>query len=124
MKALIPLVVLIGISITAHAVCPGFNSAIGNVIRLAEGVNRWNVYNSSCFVVDGLTTTMNPCTQGIFGCSPAPIFFDQYTNAAAGLKYACQRDPNSDLCGNDNISVCVSATIAANPAMIILMVGL
>ncbi|KAJ7362363.1 hypothetical protein DFH08DRAFT_682841 [Mycena albidolilacea] len=87
MKAPIPLAVLIGLSITAHAICPGFNFAIGDTNPLAEGVSRWNVYNGSCIVVDGLTTTKNPCTQGIFGCSPAPVTFDEYTNAATGLKY-------------------------------------
>jgi hypothetical protein len=40
MKAPIPLAVLIGLSITAHAICPGFKFAIGNIITLAEGVNR------------------------------------------------------------------------------------
>ncbi|KAJ7933349.1 hypothetical protein B0H13DRAFT_2507001, partial [Mycena leptocephala] len=107
MKAPIPLAVLLGLSITAHAICPGFNFAIGNVISLGEDVNRWNVYDSSCIVVDGLTTTKNPCTQGIFGCSPAPIFFDHYTSSVTGLNYTCLRDPNSEVCGNDVISVCV-----------------
>jgi hypothetical protein len=40
MKAPIPLAVLIGLSITAHAICPGFNFAIGDTIPLAEGVSR------------------------------------------------------------------------------------
>ncbi|KAJ7458266.1 hypothetical protein B0H11DRAFT_1817864, partial [Mycena galericulata] len=105
MKAPIPLAI-IGFSITARAICPGFNFAIGNLIPLPEGVDRWNVYNGSCIVVDGLTTTNNPCDQGIFGCSPAPIIFDHYTNTATGLEYTCGRDPNSDVCGNDIISVC------------------
>ncbi|KAJ7510746.1 hypothetical protein B0H11DRAFT_1789828, partial [Mycena galericulata] len=106
MKAPIPLPILIGFSITARAICPGFNFAIGNLIPLPEGVDRWNVYNGSCIVVDGLTTANNPCNQGIFGCSPAPIIFDHYTNTATGLEYTCGRDPNSDVCGNDIISVC------------------
>jgi hypothetical protein len=40
MKAPIPLAVLLGLSITAHAICPGFNFAIGNVISLGEDVSR------------------------------------------------------------------------------------
>ncbi|KAF8217358.1 hypothetical protein K438DRAFT_1798724 [Mycena galopus ATCC 62051] len=121
MKAPIPLAVLVGLSITAHAICPGFDFAIGNVIPLSEHVNRWNVYDDSCSVIDGLSlnSTGNPCNQRIFGCSPAPILFDQYTNTATGSTYACQRDPNSDVCGSDNISVCVSAILAAIPAIII-----
>jgi hypothetical protein len=39
MKAPIPLAVLIGLSITTHAICPGFNFAIGDTIPLAEGVS-------------------------------------------------------------------------------------
>ncbi|KAJ7766073.1 hypothetical protein B0H16DRAFT_1309633 [Mycena metata] len=109
MKTPIPLAVLLGLSITAYGICPGFNFAIGNIISLGEGVSQWNVYNSSCFVIDGLTTTKNPCTQGIFGCSPTPIFFDHYTSSITGLNYTCLRDPNSEVCGNDVISVCVRA---------------
>ncbi|KAF8193829.1 hypothetical protein K438DRAFT_1828118 [Mycena galopus ATCC 62051] len=121
MKAPIPLAVLIGLSITAHAICPGFDFAIGDVIPLSGGISHWNVYDNNCSVVDGLTvnSTGNACTQGIFGCSPAPIFFDRYTNTAAGSTYACQRDPNSDVCGSNNISVCVSAILAAIPAIMI-----
>jgi hypothetical protein len=93
------------------AICPGFNYAIGNAIP--EGkigsspVTRWNVYDDSCNVVDGLTTTGNPCTAGIFSCSPPPIIFTGYTNSFTHLRYACRRDPNSGKCGNDVISVCV-----------------
>ena len=92
------------------AICPGFNFAIGNVIpqgKLGDAeVNRCmylsaqnyeprfkriqfslvgNVYNDDCAVVDGLTTTGNPCTQGIFGCTPPPILFDTYTSTFTGL---------------------------------------
>ena len=46
-----------------------------------------NVYDNGCNVVDGLTTNQNPCTQGIFGCSPAPIIFNRYTNTFTGTPY-------------------------------------
>ena len=90
------------------AICPGFNYAIGNVIPLGDGINRCkrhlnfdvlyhprvphdvlcagNVYDDSCDIVDGLTTNENPCDQGIFGCSPPPILFDEYTNSFTGLR--------------------------------------
>ncbi|KAG2002005.1 hypothetical protein CC2G_004856 [Coprinopsis cinerea AmutBmut pab1-1] len=66
------LAVLLPMVASAIAICPGFNFGIGNVIRLDSGMNRWNVYNSDCVVVDGLTTTQNPCNSGTFGCTPAP----------------------------------------------------
>ncbi|KAJ7430229.1 hypothetical protein B0H11DRAFT_1670853, partial [Mycena galericulata] len=102
----IPLAALLGFCITAHAVCPGALFAIGSPISLNASNMRWNVYDPSCNVVDGLTTTGNPCDQVIFGCSPAPIFFDQYTGLT-GVTYRCRQDPNAEVCGNNTISVCV-----------------
>ncbi|KAF9557429.1 hypothetical protein CPC08DRAFT_819886, partial [Agrocybe pediades] len=90
----------------AVAVCPGFNFAIGHQQDLGQGVSRWTVYNDACQSVDGLTTNQNPCTQGIFGCSPPPIIFNRYVNSFSGLIYACRTDPNAGQCGNDAISVC------------------
>ncbi|KIL71374.1 hypothetical protein M378DRAFT_93899 [Amanita muscaria Koide BX008] len=88
------------------AICPGFNYGIGNVQSLGNGINRWTVYDDSCNAVDGLTTNQNPCTEGIFGCTPPPITFNSYTNSFSHLIYACRPDPNSGTCGNDVISVC------------------
>ncbi|KAK7690585.1 hypothetical protein QCA50_005683 [Cerrena zonata] len=90
----------------AVAICPGFNFGIGNVVPLSQGFNRWNVFDDSCNAVDGLTTNGNPCTQGIFACSPAPILFDGYTNSFTGLRYACRTDPRSGTCNGQVISVC------------------
>lgn len=135
----------------ALAICPGFNYGIGHQQDLGNGVSRCTcclsykmyllftllravyagtVYDDSCNAVDGLTTTENPCTQGIFSCSPPPIIFDGYTNTFTHLqsvvhrtshslhilnttpstRYACRTDPNSGTCGSDSISVCVSGT--------------
>ena len=92
----------------AVAICPGFNFGIGNEQSLGNGVNRCkcytlplnvnlnddglfvffltgNVYDDNCNVVDGLTTTGNPCDQGIFGCTAAPITFNRYTSTFTGL---------------------------------------
>ncbi|KAH9476008.1 hypothetical protein JR316_0011576, partial [Psilocybe cubensis] len=69
----------------AFAICAGFNFAIGNQMHLSDTISRWNVYNDDCAVVDGLTTTENPCTQGIFGCSPPPVIFNEYTSTFTGL---------------------------------------
>ncbi|EIM91766.1 uncharacterized protein STEHIDRAFT_48006 [Stereum hirsutum FP-91666 SS1] len=92
------------------AICPGFNYGIGNAIdegKLGNSeVTRWNVYDDSCNVVDGLTTTGNPCTSGTFSCTGAPITFNGYTNTFNGLHYACRPDANSGSCGSDKISVC------------------
>ncbi|KAF9256641.1 hypothetical protein L218DRAFT_881271 [Marasmius fiardii PR-910] len=88
------------------AICPGFNFGIGNLQDLGGGVNRWTVYDDNCIVVDGLVTSLNPCTQGIFGCSPPPLLFNEYTSTWTGLRYACRPDPNSGNCRGDVISVC------------------
>ncbi|KAF9487588.1 hypothetical protein BDN71DRAFT_1360905, partial [Pleurotus eryngii] len=87
---------------TTVAICPGFNFGIGNLRVLGGGVNRCapptllsmamllltflhaRGYNT-CNVVDGLTTNINPCTQGIFACSPPPVIFNGYTNTLTGL---------------------------------------
>ncbi|KAH6867445.1 hypothetical protein BKA70DRAFT_1494279 [Coprinopsis sp. MPI-PUGE-AT-0042] len=90
----------------AVAICPGFNYGIGNQQDLGNGVSRWTVYDTSCAAKDSLTTNLNPCTQGIFGCSPPPIIFNRYTNTFTGLIYNCRTDPNSGSCGSDVISVC------------------
>ncbi|KAL5440173.1 hypothetical protein PMIN06_009747 [Paraphaeosphaeria minitans] len=88
------------------AICPGFNYGIGNKQDLGNGITRWTVYDDSCKAVDGLTTTKNPCMQGIFGCTPTPIKFNSYKNTFTGLKYACRTDSCSGKCENDAISVC------------------
>ncbi|KAJ8074242.1 hypothetical protein PM082_012551 [Marasmius tenuissimus] len=90
------------------AVCPESELGIGNVIRL-EGqfeVYRWNVYDKDCKILDGLTTNNNPCTVGMFGCSPAPILFVSYINSFNGRQYKCQKAANGDACDSDIISVC------------------
>ncbi|KAF8187546.1 hypothetical protein K438DRAFT_1595001 [Mycena galopus ATCC 62051] len=106
MKITASLAIVVALGVNVRAICPGFNYAIGNVIPEGNGINRWNVYDDSCNVVDGLTTNQNPCTEGIFGCSPPPVIFDQYTSSFTGLIYACRTDPNSGVCGSDVISVC------------------
>ncbi|KAJ7639496.1 hypothetical protein FB45DRAFT_741344 [Roridomyces roridus] len=80
------------------AICPGFNFGIGNAhpSSFGNGINHWNVYNDNCDIVDGLTTNQNPCSQGIFGYSPAPIHFNEYTSTTTGLRYACRPGPNPD----------------------------
>ncbi|KAJ4300799.1 hypothetical protein N0V90_002887 [Kalmusia sp. IMI 367209] len=95
---------------SALAICPGFNYGIGGQQKLSSTVSRWNVYDDNCKVVDSLTTTKNPCTQGIFGCSPPPIKFNSYKNTFNGLKYKCRTDSRSGKCGSDAISVCTPFT--------------
>ncbi|KAF9003573.1 hypothetical protein BDQ17DRAFT_1355552 [Cyathus striatus] len=95
----------------AFAICSGFEVGIGNLVNLGSGINRCsshhflllftrnemsigNVYNSTCGVIDGLTTDLNPCTESIFGCSPT-VVFDAYTNTFSGHGYV-----------NFNVHVC------------------
>ena len=88
------------------AICPGFNFGIGNLLPLGGGFNRcrWSssifkvassisslfvvgtVYDTSCNAIDSLTTNKNPCDQGIFGCSPPPVLFNEYTSTISGLR--------------------------------------
>jgi len=88
------------------AVCANFKFAIGNVIGEGPIINRWNVYDNNCNIVDGLTTNENPCNVGIFGCSPSPIIFNQYVNTYTGSKLTCASDTASESCSGDPISVC------------------
>ncbi|VDB90157.1 unnamed protein product [Peniophora sp. CBMAI 1063] len=90
----------------ASAICPGYNYGIGNQHPLDNGLSAWTVYDDSCNPVDGLQTSGNPCTQGIFTCSGDPILFTGYHSSVTGLEYACRQDPNSGSCGSDVISVC------------------
>ncbi|GJE91237.1 hypothetical protein PsYK624_073860 [Phanerochaete sordida] len=106
MKTFFALLSLAAAASQVGAVCPGFNYAIGNEQQLGNGINRWLVYDDGCNQVDGLTTAGNPCTQGIFGCSPPPVTFNSYTSTFTGLHYSCRPDPNSGVCGSDVISVC------------------
>ncbi|KAF9521760.1 hypothetical protein CPB83DRAFT_742139, partial [Crepidotus variabilis] len=88
---------------------PNYGFGVGNVQSLGGGYNRWNVYDGNCRVVDGLTTNGNPCTQGMFGCSPPPIKFNRYTSSYNGGVYSCYPDSSAENCGNDPVSVCVSS---------------
>lgn len=72
---------------------------------------KGDVYDTNCNVVDGLTTTLNVCNDGMFSCSPAPITFTRYRNSFTGLTYACRTDSRAGSCGGNTISVCVSILI-------------
>ena len=72
------------------------------------------VFDDSCNQHDELVTSGNPCVQGIFGCSPPPILFNEYTDKSTGLQYACRPDPNSGMCGSTVISVCVSTILTCS----------
>ncbi|KAF8340448.1 uncharacterized protein EI90DRAFT_2989707 [Cantharellus anzutake] len=91
------------------AICAGTVYGIGNVIGIGVGVNRWNIYDNNCKVVDGVTTDLNPCNQpsGIFACSGSPIYYYGYVNSFTGTKYNCGRDNTTESCGSDIISVCL-----------------
>ncbi|KAG7096337.1 hypothetical protein E1B28_003781 [Marasmius oreades] len=103
---LLPVALGLVLAEQANAICPGYNYGIGNVQHLADGGDRWTIYDTNCGPVDSLVTDQNPCTQGVFECSPPPIKFVEYTNRFTGLRYACRPDSNSGSCGGDVISVC------------------
>ncbi|KAK0459270.1 uncharacterized protein EV420DRAFT_312617 [Desarmillaria tabescens] len=110
-------VVFIG---TATAICPGFNFGIADTHGGPPGSCTSNsshtysliltntdlagrVYDNSCNTI--LTVFAdNPCTQGAFGCSPAPITFNKlHLN---GVYYNCSRETNSEKCEQNDIQVC------------------
>jgi hypothetical protein len=96
----------------AVGICPGYNFGIGNrrsLVGSGAGKSRCKcytlpltvnndglfvfsssfltgyVYDAHCNKVDSLTTRGNPCTDGMFGCSPAPVIFNRYTSNENGL---------------------------------------
>ncbi|KAI6123160.1 hypothetical protein EDD16DRAFT_1704491 [Pisolithus croceorrhizus] len=88
----------------AAAICPGYNFGItqtGSNTNPDYGV--WQVFDDSCNVVYQVIAT-NPCTVGVFDCSPAPITFTGLH--LDGLDYACRSDVNSGSCNGDAIQVC------------------
>ncbi|KAK0226500.1 hypothetical protein IW262DRAFT_1457733 [Armillaria fumosa] len=85
----------------ANAICPGYNFGIADLGGGPPG--SWRVYDDSCNPVLTVITD-NPCTQGSFSCSPAPITFTGlHLN---GQNYACRGDPNSGSCDGHGIQVC------------------
>lgn len=87
------------------AICPGYNFGIADTGPSAEDpeLGTWEVFDDSCNVMKEVITS-NPCTEGTFDCSPAPITFTGlHLN---GLNYACRGDPNSGTCGGFTIQVC------------------
>ncbi|KAF2667029.1 hypothetical protein BT63DRAFT_416102 [Microthyrium microscopicum] len=93
---------------TVNAVCNGYSLAIGNRQDWA-GRGSWTVYRNDCSVVTSWVGN-NPCTDsGIFSCSPAPIHFNQFRDAAGTMHY-CVPEPAREACGNalgpDILSVC------------------
>ncbi|TFK58445.1 hypothetical protein BDN72DRAFT_806416 [Pluteus cervinus] len=103
--SLLPLLALADVALS---VCPGYNYGISNAVDV-NNVKIWSVYEDNCIVADYLTSkdgNVNPCTSGMFGCSPPPIHFNKYTNSHTGLIYDCRPDPNAGRCGNYDIAVC------------------
>ncbi|KIN97908.1 hypothetical protein M404DRAFT_31842 [Pisolithus tinctorius Marx 270] len=89
---------------SASAICPGYNLGItqtGSNTNPDYGV--WQVFDDSCNIVDQVIAT-NPCTVGVFDCSPAPITFTGLH--LDGLNYACRSDVNSGSCNGHAIQVC------------------
>lgn len=62
----------------ATAVCPGFNFAIGNMVKQepndfnlqVEALNRWNIYDVYCNLYDYFTMdqSKNVCHDSLFEC--------------------------------------------------------
>ncbi|KAI6099943.1 hypothetical protein EDD16DRAFT_1497229 [Pisolithus croceorrhizus] len=89
---------------SASAICPGYNFGItqtGTNTNPDYGV--WQVFDDSCNVVDQVIA-QNPCTVGVFDCSPSPITFTGLH--LGGLYYACRPDVNSSSCNGHAIQVC------------------
>ncbi|PBK60552.1 hypothetical protein ARMSODRAFT_965986 [Armillaria solidipes] len=86
----------------AKAICPGFNFGIAD-LGGGSSLGSWRVYDDSCNSVLTVITD-NPCTQGSFDCSPAPVTFTGLH--LDGQNYACRGDPNSGSCDGHGIQVC------------------
>ncbi|KAI5987472.1 hypothetical protein EDD15DRAFT_2580698 [Pisolithus albus] len=92
---------------SAAAICPGYNFGItqtgGNADVGVCKCQQWGVLDDSCNVVYQVIAS-NPCTAGVFDCSPAPVTFTAlHFN---GVDYACRPDANAGSCNGDDIQVC------------------
>lgn len=56
------------------------------VTHYSNSIAGYVYRTDDCHAVDILTTTGNPCTSGVFGCSPPPIYFDTYTSTDSSHK--------------------------------------
>ncbi|KDQ22123.1 hypothetical protein PLEOSDRAFT_1050560, partial [Pleurotus ostreatus PC15] len=54
-----------------------------------------DVFDCTCNVVDGLTTNLSACTQGIFACIPSPVTFNGYTSTLSGLRLVLRCDSST-----------------------------
>ncbi|KAF5378648.1 hypothetical protein D9757_009536 [Collybiopsis confluens] len=92
------------------AVCDEATFGIGNLQSLSNGTNRWPFFDHSCNTVHfvDLKLAQNPCTGGIFTCTPAPILFKSYINQTDKSKYTCEKDSTPEICNSVPISVCCS----------------
>lgn len=83
-------------------ICPGYNYGVGSaqdqeklgdskvtrcmspppLMNVNDGTcYSGNVYDDDCQVVDGLTTTTNPCDSGTFSCTGSPVTFNGYRSS-------------------------------------------
>ncbi|KAI6036597.1 hypothetical protein BKA83DRAFT_4165142 [Pisolithus microcarpus] len=104
-KTILPTVAAATIFVaSASAICPGYNFGItqtGSNTNPDYGV--WEVYDDSCNDVYQVIAS-NPCTVGVFDCSPAPVTFTGLH--LDGLNYACNPDANAGSCNGVGIQVC------------------
>ncbi|KAF5378652.1 hypothetical protein D9757_009533 [Collybiopsis confluens] len=100
------------LSSTIHvsAICNGSNIGIGSLQRLSNGTAGWSFFDNSCNTVSfvDFTSAQNPCTSGIFSCSPAPVQFTGYLNQTDGSTYTCELEKSTipESCDSTPIGSC------------------
>ncbi|KAI6101409.1 hypothetical protein EDD16DRAFT_1495544 [Pisolithus croceorrhizus] len=92
---------------SASAICPGYNFGITQTRTNTKPdygtIISGQVFDDSCNLVDQVIA-QNPCTVGVFDCSPSPITFTRLH--FDGLNYAWRPDVNSGSCNGKAIQVC------------------
>ncbi|ROW06886.1 hypothetical protein VMCG_04034 [Cytospora schulzeri] len=106
-NALTTLAVLSG-SKVAHAVCTGYNLAVGTADNLTTGYTQYEIYDTSCNVVQDLqiATSTGACDSRYFQCTSGTKTIGGYDDPTTGQSYICTADTTSEACGTDTVSFC------------------
>ncbi|KAF2103256.1 hypothetical protein NA57DRAFT_52784 [Rhizodiscina lignyota] len=107
-------------SVIALSLASGFATAIcglepfqfGITVQVSDpnGLPEWFVFTQDCEEHESYNSqggfTGNPCDSGFFTCTPEPITFDGYLEPYNNKWLSCYPDPDTDVCGGHQISVC------------------
>jgi hypothetical protein len=69
------------------------------------------IYDTSCNHIQSLQIATNPgpCVSRYFLCNRNTTIIGGYDDPTTGLAYICTADTTAEACGDDTVSLCVSA---------------